>query len=131
MTLSDVRDYVASLNLAGRVYQGKVDDKFQESIGVYNSKHQHAYKAPVGGKQMASYGLKYVTLLVHWNKSQSESEDAAMKLFEALEDTREATINNKTIKFVQLLYEPQDIGTDEKGIYEWVIEVAFVFAKGE
>lgn len=130
MKLSDIRDYIASLNMADNVYMSTLPDKLDKSIGVYNSKHQQAYNVCIGGVDMASYETKYVSLLVHWNKSPSESEEAAQALFDALQATREATINNKTIKFVQLLYEAQDIGKDDAGICEWDIEAAFICKKG-
>lgn len=130
MTLADVRDYIVSLKLADRVYMGKMDSKPDKAIGVYNSKHTHAYSTAIGGSELESYGVKYVTILVHWNKSPRDTEAVAMALFEAVRNIREVTINNATIKFVQPLYEVQDVGTDDAGVYEMVIEAAFVFKKG-
>ncbi len=69
MTLADVRDYIASLNLADHVYMAKLPDKQDRSIGVYNSKHQYPHKVAIGGPALESYGTRYITLLVHWNKS--------------------------------------------------------------
>jgi len=129
MMLSDVRDYIESLNLADHVYQSKLDAKKEKSIGVYNSKHTHAYKTAIGGPALESYGTKYVTLLVHWNKSPRDTEKAAVALFETVRDTREVTVNNETIKFIQPLYDIQDVGTDDAGVYEMVIEVAVVYSK--
>lgn len=129
MMLSDVRDYIASLNLADHVYMGKMPDKQEKSIGVYNSKHQHAYHTAIGGPALESYGTKYVTLLVHWNKSPRETEAAAVALFEAVRTAREATINKETIKFIQPLYELQDVGTDDAGVHEMVIEAAVIYEK--
>lgn len=129
MMLSDVRDYIASLNLADHVYQSKLDAKKEKSIGVYNSKHTHAYKTAIGGPALKSYGTKYVTLLIHWNKSPRETEKAAVALFEAVRDAREVIVNNETIKFIQPLYDIQDVGTDNAGVYEMVIEAAVIYAK--
>ena len=84
MMLSDVRDYVESLELADHVYMGSLPDKQEKSIGVYNSKHQQEYKTALGGPQLASYGTKYVTLLIHWNNSPRESEKAAMTAFDEM-----------------------------------------------
>ena len=130
MTLSDIRDYIASLSLAQTVYMAKADPKTEQSIGVYNSKHTHVYSVAIGGKALESYGVRYVSFLVHWNKSPRQTETATKALFDALQNTREAVINNKTIKFIQLLYEPQDVGTDNAGICEQVIEAAVVYEKG-
>ena len=131
MMLSDVRAWVAGLGIADAVYMGRLDAKKEKSIGVYNSKHQHAYSTAIGGPELESYGTKYVTFLVHWNKSPSETEKAAMALFEAVRRAREVKVNEATIKFFQPLYEIQDVGTDDNGIYEMVVEAAVIYAKGE
>ena len=70
MTLADVRDYIASLELAKHVYMGKLPDKEDKSVGVYNSKHQYPQHIALGGPTQEGYGQKYVTLLIHWNKSR-------------------------------------------------------------
>ena len=130
MMLADVRDYVASLKISDSVYMGKLSDKQEKSIGVYNSKHQHAYSTAIGGPALESYGTKYVTLLVHWNQSPRDTEKAATALFDAVRTAREVTINEAKIKFIQPLYEIQDVGTDDAGIYEMVIEAAIIYEKG-
>ena len=80
---------------------------------------------------MESYGTMYVTFLVHWNRSPRDTERAARELFSAVLDTREASINNTKIKFIQPLSDIQDVGTDDSGIYEMVIEAAVIYGKGE
>lgn len=130
MMLSDVRDYIAALKLADHVYMGKLPDKQEKSIGVYNSKHQHAYRTAIGGPALESYGTKYVTLLVHWNKSPRDTENAANALFDAVRAAREVTVNDARIKFIQPLYDVQDVGTDDAGICEMAIEVAVIYEKG-
>ena len=129
MTLKDARDYVASLGIADQVYMGMLPNKPDRAIGVYNDRQQHSHRVPIGGPELESYGTKYVTLLVHWNKSYREKEDAAWKLFKALCETWDVTINNEKIKWIQPLYEPQDVGPDEGSIFEMVIEVAVIFEK--
>lgn len=132
MMLSDVRDYIDSLGIAEYVYQGKMDGKPDKAIGVYNSKHGRAYKTAIGGQDMESYGTKYVTLLVHWDKSPRETEKAATELFNAIRGTREETVNEVKIKFIQpLVNEPVPVDTDENGVYEMVIEAAVIYEKGE
>ena len=62
-----------ALGYTMQVEEGNLD-KQEKSIGVYNSKHQQEYKTALGGPQLASYGTKYVTLLMHWNNSPRESK---------------------------------------------------------
>lgn len=129
MTLADVRDYIASLELAEHVYMGKLPDKEDKSVGVYNSKHQYPQHIALGGPAQEGYGQKYVTLLVHWNKSPGDTEKTATELFEVLRRARDITINDETIKFIQPLYEIQDVGTNDAGICEMVIEAAVIYEK--
>lgn len=127
MMLEDIRDYIVSLGISKNVYMGKLPDKKDESIGVYNSKHQHSYHRALGG--LEGYGEKYVSLLVHWNKSPRDTEKAATELFTKLTAARDIRTNNETINFFQPLYDIQDAGADDAGIYEMVIEGAFIFRK--
>ena len=53
----------------------------------------------------------------------------ATELFDKLREVRDAEINGEKIKFFIPMYEPQDIGTDDDGIYEYVIETAVIFEK--
>lgn len=129
MRLSDVRDYVESLGIAEYVYMGRLPDKPDKAVGVYHSKREKAYQTAIGGSALKSYGIKDVTILVHWNKSLRDTEEAAEKLFDALEATREVTVNNQKIKFIQPLYEIQDVGTDDSGVYEMVLEVAVIYER--
>ena len=130
MRLADIRDYVDSLNIADVVYMGMLADKQQKSFGVYKSNHNYGYfTTAIGGPSLESYDIYYVTVLVHWNRSPRDTEDAAVSLFEALRATREAEINNETIKFIMPLYDVQNVGTDDDGIYEMVIEAAVICDK--
>ena len=125
MELKDVRDYVATLNIADdeHCYCGRLDDKKEKSIGVYPLKQKQSGRMPLGGVENASYGIKAISFLVHWNKSPTDSENAAESLQEALKSCREEHVNGQVIKFIVVGYdEPIPVGTDEKGIIEYVIE---------
>jgi len=71
-----------------------------------------------------------VSLLLHWNNNAKETEQAARKLFETLYSIKNVKINEHTIYIIELLTpEPIDVGTDDKGIYEQVIEVKFYYER--
>lgn len=132
MTLRNVRDYIATLGIAedGHCYCGKMPDKKDKSIGAYPLKQGHPTRIPLGGMDNASYGEKAVLFLVHWNRSPSESEEAAARLQEALMRCREEKTDSGMIKFILLSHgEPIPVGTDEGGIYEYVLEAAIYHEK--
>ena len=84
---------------------------------------------PLAAKNLEGYGEKYITILVHWNNSSCDTEKVAMGLYETLRRARDIQTEDGTIKFFQLLYDSQDIGKDDAGICEWVIEAAVIFEK--
>lgn len=129
MTLADIRDYIDSLGLSKNVYIAKLPDKQKEAIGIYNSKHQYPYRATIGGTSLEGYREKYISILIHWNESERETEAIAAELFEKIRTARDIETDNETIKFMQPLYELQDIGTDDFGICEMVIEAVVIYAK--
>ena len=53
-----------------------------------------------------------------------------MALWNVLRSQTNVTINNVHIPYIKLLNsEPIDVGTDEKGVYERVIEIDFYYSK--
>ncbi len=132
MTLGDVRDYIAALGIAedSHCYCGKMPDKKDKSIGVYPLKNGRPNRIPIGGMAHASYGVKGISILVHWNRSPTETEAAAEALQEALISCREEQINGYTIKFIDVAYdEPVSVDTDDNGIFEYVIECLFYYER--
>ncbi len=130
--LRDIRDYVAALGIAGdeNCYCGKMEDKKEKSIGIYPLKNRQSGSIPLGGVKNGSYGVKSVSLLVHWNRSPTESEEAADALQEALISCRDGAVNRRTIKFIFVTYdEPIPVDTDENGIYEYVIECLIYYER--
>ena len=79
---------------------------------------------------MKSYESKYVTLLIHWNESLRDTEKAAAALMKALVNTYEVTVNDEVIQFILPLYDIQDVGPDDTGVREMVLEVVVTSKKG-
>lgn len=128
LPLSSIRDWIASLNVVSddHVYSGKLDAKKKQSIGVYNRKQEGMPRTAIGGNK--KYDIKRISLLVHGNEYQRQTEALAFKLWEAIERAKNVTINNKSIYIIQFtVQEPVDVGTDDKGIYEFVIWVDFYY----
>lgn len=132
LPLRDVRQYISGLGLAvdDRVYIGKMDGKKQKSIGVYSRPTSGNPNIAIGGLDCTTYDTKPISLLIHWNKSKSESESAAYGLFEKLRSTTSLNIGDTHINFLRLMVpEPQDVGTDDDGVYEYVIWLDFIYQR--
>lgn len=128
--LEDVLELIKTFNITEHPYIGKLDAKQKESVGIYNLKKAQSYKKVLGGTKGRTYDTKLVSFLIHWDKSPRETEKTAIRLFEAIESVRNLEINGKMIKFIiPLVDKPVDVGTDEAGIFEYVIEVEIYYER--
>lgn len=130
--IGDVRDYIAGLGIAdnNNVYCGKLDNKKDKSIGVYNLNRQRPPQTTVGGLNNSSYRIKSISILVHWNTSVRDTEKAAEQLYNMLRDTNNKIINDKKLLFTKMQVDgPVDVGTDDKGIFESVIELDIYYER--
>jgi hypothetical protein len=130
--IGDVRDYIAGLGIVDNtnVYCGKLDDKKNKSIGVYNNNKQRPVQMAVGGLNNSSYRVKSVSILVHWNTSVRDTEKIAEQLYNMLRDMNHITINDTKVFFTKMLVdEPVDVGTDDNGIFECVIELDIYYER--
>ena len=127
LKIADIRGWIASLGIAAdnRVYIGKLDNKQQKSIGVYGRGGSGPPYIALGGLEYTTYDTKPVSLLVHWN-----SEEAAYQLFEKLRSISSLDIGDTHIHCIRLMVpEPQDVGTDDGGVFEYVIWLDFIYQR--
>ena len=134
LTLKEIRQYISGLGIAedAHVYIGKLDSKKQKSIGIYHRKADGPAQIALGGLACTSYGVRRISLLVHWNRDVSESEEAAQRLYQSMLREDSLTVGDTEIRCLLLqVPDPVDVGTDETGIYEYVIWVDFVYQREE
>lgn len=132
LTLKDVRQYISSLGIAAddNVYIGKLDNKKQKSIGVYSRPTSGSANIAIGGLECTTYDTKPISLLIHWNKIKDETERTAYDLFEKLRSVTSLSIGDTHIDYLRLMVpEPQDVGTDDGGVYEYVIWLDFIYQR--
>ena len=128
ITTADVRDYLKSLSPARHFYCGKLDNKPDESVGVYSLRHTAPPVRMVG--TVPTFEVIGVSVLLHWNQNARETELAARRLYQALYTAKNVTISEHTVYMIELLVpEPVDVGTDEKGVYERVIEMNLFYER--
>lgn len=128
--LAEVLDWVETFGVARNYYIGKLDNKKDMSIGVYQRKNDGQPRIALGGLKNTSYEVKPISILVHWNMDAYDTEQAAYKLFERLQTVEDVTIGDTHIHFIELLnVEPIDVGTDDKGVYERVIQFNLIYER--
>jgi len=126
--LADIRDWIKTLIPADFYYVGKLDAKKEKSIGVYQLKRM--IPPNVAYSRLETYERKGVTLLVHWNKNATETETAAFMLYKKLRAVDSLRLNETRVLYLELLEsEPVNIGSDENGVHECVIDLILYYEK--
>jgi hypothetical protein len=120
MTLLQVLDWIETLEVGEHFHVGKLDAKEEKSIGVYQRDANGEPRKCIGSTE--SYEIKKISVLVHWNMDSDETETNALVLFNKIKDARNVTIGTSRVNIIKMMVsEPQDVGTDDNGIYERVI----------
>ena len=118
--------------IADRIYIGKLDNKKEKSIGVYQLQTSNPPNVAIGGLGNTKIFEKPVSILIHWNKNAKETELKALELYYKLLNSRNFTINDNKVNYIRLLEpEPVDVGTDSGNVYERVIRAIFYYKKEE
>ena len=130
LTLKDIKGWVKSLGVSENVYIGKLDNKKQQSIGVYPRSSSGQPNIALGGLEYTTWDTRPISFLVHWNRDKSETESVAFRLFEKIRNISSLDIGDTHINTVRLMVpEPQDVGTDDNGVYEYVIWLDFIYQR--
>lgn len=128
ITLADIRDWLKFYSNAEHFYIGKLDSKQDKSLGVYSLKRTGAPVTAIGSE--STYDIIGVSLLIHWNANANETEIEARQLYETLRTIKNETINNTLVYMIELLVpEPVDVGADDSGVYERVIELKIYYER--
>ena len=124
LTLADVRDYLKSFNLFSGYYVGRIDANKKNVLGVYDLRNRARHKTI--GENTQRYDIKGVSLLIHGDTNKTNTEQLAIKLYEALENAENAVIAGRKVNIIDLQQDaPIDVDADGNKVYEYVIEVLF------
>lgn len=110
LLLTDVKDYLKTLGIAEHYYVGRLDNKKEKSMGVYQ-RGQNGQIMAIGGPINKKYGVKSVSILLHWNKNARETEEHALFVLEQLTNIKQITMGNtKAYYAMPRTEEPVDVG---------------------
>ena len=130
LTLADVRDYLKSFNLFSGYYVGRIDGNKKNILGVYDLRNRARHKTI--GENTQRYDIKGVSLLIHGDTNKTNTEQLAIKLYDALENDKNAVIAGRKINIIDLQQDaPIDVDADTNKVYEYVIEVLFYVEREE
>lgn len=123
MRLSKYRDdFKTNYEWEEKISIGKIDDNQEKAICFYNSKRT---LAPTNAIDKRSYKIKPITILLRFTKNQDKAEEKAISIYEFYEN-RTFFIEGKRITTQHLYEEPNNLGTDVNGVYEYSLEINFL-----
>lgn len=128
MTSENVLSWLKTLPVkADNYYCGVLDKKKDKSFGVYNLSRR-ASETAIGGRDPTKTRSHGVSVLVHWNASTRQTQNAAIALYEAIAAEGHPTIGSCCASYIQMQQnEPVDVGMDDNGICEYVIEFVIYY----
>ena len=124
-----VKDYLKSIiKDCDKWYIGKMDDNQEKAIAIYSNRRQLDSLSKF--KDLQSYGILPITLLLRWTKNYNTTETKANDIYELL-DCSSFFIDDYKCNINCLYDGPIDLGSDENGIYKFSIELNLLYRKGE
>lgn len=130
ITLAGIRDWIKSFGIAENYYIGVLDNKKEKSIGVYDRDVSGPPDIAIGGLDATKTEKRSISLLIHWNKNANETEQKARYLYNTLLCQNNVTIDGLHVDYIYLVVPmPIAVGTDDKGVYEYVIQFDLYYQK--
>lgn len=124
-----IKDYLKSvINECPKWYIGQMDENQEKAISVYANRRRVEDNSKY--KELKSYGILPITVLIRWTKNYNIAETEANKIYELL-DCSSFFIEDYRCSIECLYNGPIDLGTDENNIYKFSIEFNLLYRKGE
>lgn len=106
---------------------GAINKNKPEIVGVYARRNGKLQPRAVG--QLSHYGIKAVTILIHWGKYATPCEEKAILMFETLQKCSTNQQIGGLSCWVDARQAPVMIGKDDLGYFEAVIDFDIYFRK--
>ena len=124
-----VKDYLKTIiKDCSKWYTGKMDENQEKAIAIYANRRKLDGLSKF--KDLQSYGILPITLLLRWTKNYNTAETKANDIYELL-DCSSFFIDDYKCNINCLYDGPIDLGSDENGIYKFSIELNLLYRKGE
>jgi len=128
MNLADIRDFLKTKIDCPNWYIGKIDGSKDECIGIYSARGP-ASNVALGGLDNTSYGTKTISILVHWGNNARLAEAKAQDVYNSMFCQSGVIGGKRVIQFGMRTDEPVGVGTDDRNIYEYVIEIVIYYER--
>lgn len=105
---------------------GKLDTSKTQTICVYSGVFSGANRPAIGNE--SGYAEKTIRILLRWGNNFAKAELKAQQLYNSLRN-KTVKIGGKTTCIVCKYSEPVSLGTDDKGMYEFSVDLTLIFER--
>lgn len=133
MTLLELKKYMESeIDCGSGVTCGWYGGDQEKCIGIYYARPpDRENRLCLGGEEATSYQASAVKLLVHWTKSADAALEAASAIWKHFRSLCGVQIGNEWLISADPGAGPVSVARDERGYFEYVINITFRTKKGE
>ena len=105
---------------------GKLDTSKLQTICVYSGISPGSNRPAVGNE--SGHSEKTIRILLRWGNNFAKAEAKAQQLYSLLRN-KTVKIGGVTTCIVCKYSEPTSLGTDDKGVYEFSIDLTLIFER--
>ena len=130
MTLENLKNYLKEqTNVGDGIALGAIDGNKDYFIGVYPAKPPDKQRVCLGGPEQTLTEELYATILIHWGKSMAEALAKAQQTWKLFYACGGCVMDGVTVYAVEPGGGPIPVGRDDRGIFEFVINLKITCAK--
>lgn len=130
MTLENLRNYLKEQTDVGDgIALGSIDGNKERFLGVYPGKPPDKQRVCLGGPEQTLTEELYATVLIHWGKSMAAAMGKAQQIWQLFYAAGSCTMDGAAVYAVEPGGGPVPVGRDDRGIFEFVINLKITCAK--
>lgn len=99
---------------------GTIDKNKEQAIGVYDNQRDISKISQF--ESLQTYTIVPFTLLLRYTQNYVNANKKAYEIYNILKTQKILEIDNKKYNIFMVYENPQNMGPDDKGIYEFVID---------
>ncbi len=127
ITSTKIKDYLKTIiPECKNWYIGQMDENQEQAVSIYANRRTLEDNSKY--KDLKSYGILPITLLLRWTKNYNKAEIMANKIYELL-DCSSFFIEDYNCSIECLYNGPIDLGTDGNNVYKFSIEFNLLYRK--
>ncbi len=111
------------------IYVGTIDGSTERCLGVYRQKQAGPARICLGGPEQTKTDQLRVTILVHWGYSSVQAEEKACAVWQLFYGLTDTVMDGTRVCYADPGAGPIPVGRDERGIFEYVVEIRLIYEK--